>query len=364
MPVGRLTRGFANPMTTAADIIVGGTAGAPARLAKGADGAYLRVDPATHLLVWAAVAAPTLAAVLAAGASANGVNISDLVALIAKATQTLVLQGEAGAGAGASGALLDLMNAQVGTGDDRRAGILQGGSGPAGIFGGYAALQGGSGNNLGSIGAWFKAFGGGAGVTAGKVGISSSASTGAAGEALTAAGDGTAAWGSTSSAKVTDDPTGRAALTGTDVFANLGIADGLFSDVIPGSRPAGAAVNDTDVDVVDLFGDGFPQLATLTYGVITAHRTVNLPSLATMIAEPGSGIGFRLTVGDASGSCAAGVKIKIISPDAGSILNGGAGPAPATEVDLATPYASIELVFVSTGGFGRGWMIVARGPVA
>lgn len=35
--------GFANPMTTAEDIIVGGVAGAPARLGKGADGTFLGV---------------------------------------------------------------------------------------------------------------------------------------------------------------------------------------------------------------------------------------------------------------------------------------------------------------------------------
>ena len=44
---------FANPMTTAADLIVGDTGGTPARLAKGSDGQVLTVDPSTHLLVWA-----------------------------------------------------------------------------------------------------------------------------------------------------------------------------------------------------------------------------------------------------------------------------------------------------------------------
>src|SRR5258708_33059234 len=42
-----------NPMTTPADLIVGGTAGAPTRLAKGSDSPVLTVDPTTHLLVWA-----------------------------------------------------------------------------------------------------------------------------------------------------------------------------------------------------------------------------------------------------------------------------------------------------------------------
>src|ERR1035437_8627138 len=43
----------ANPMATPADLIVGGTAGAPARLSKGAGGYVLTVDPTTHLIVWA-----------------------------------------------------------------------------------------------------------------------------------------------------------------------------------------------------------------------------------------------------------------------------------------------------------------------
>jgi len=45
--------GMANPMTTPADIIVGGTAGAPNRLAKGASGQVLTVDPTTGLLAYA-----------------------------------------------------------------------------------------------------------------------------------------------------------------------------------------------------------------------------------------------------------------------------------------------------------------------
>src|SRR5574337_406615 len=45
--------GMANPMTTQDDIIVGGAAGAPGRLAKGSDGQVLTVDPITHHLLWA-----------------------------------------------------------------------------------------------------------------------------------------------------------------------------------------------------------------------------------------------------------------------------------------------------------------------
>lgn len=45
--------GMTNPMTTQDDLIVGGSSGTPGRLAKGADGQVLTVDPATHHLVWA-----------------------------------------------------------------------------------------------------------------------------------------------------------------------------------------------------------------------------------------------------------------------------------------------------------------------
>jgi hypothetical protein len=43
----------ANPMTTQDDIIIGGSSGAETRLAKGTDGQVLTVDPSTHHLVWA-----------------------------------------------------------------------------------------------------------------------------------------------------------------------------------------------------------------------------------------------------------------------------------------------------------------------
>lgn len=48
-----LPSGFTNPMTTQDDIIIGGSAGAAARLAKGSDSQVLTVDPTTHHLVWA-----------------------------------------------------------------------------------------------------------------------------------------------------------------------------------------------------------------------------------------------------------------------------------------------------------------------
>ncbi len=54
--VDRLTTqegvGFANPMTAAGDLIVGGAAGAAGRLAAGSDRQSFRIDPTTHLPVW------------------------------------------------------------------------------------------------------------------------------------------------------------------------------------------------------------------------------------------------------------------------------------------------------------------------
>jgi len=44
--------GFANPMTTQDDVIVGGATGTPTRLARGADSQVLGVDPSTHHLAY------------------------------------------------------------------------------------------------------------------------------------------------------------------------------------------------------------------------------------------------------------------------------------------------------------------------
>lgn len=48
--------GFANPMTTLDDLIVGGAAGAAARLGKGVSATVLTIDPATGHVAWDAVA--------------------------------------------------------------------------------------------------------------------------------------------------------------------------------------------------------------------------------------------------------------------------------------------------------------------
>jgi hypothetical protein len=61
--------GMTNPMTTTGDIIVGGSAGTPTRLAKGTDYYVLTMDPTTHLPVWA-LATGGASAVLPAGARA------------------------------------------------------------------------------------------------------------------------------------------------------------------------------------------------------------------------------------------------------------------------------------------------------
>ena len=48
---------MSNPMTTAGDLIVGGSGGAPTRLGKGSSGQVLTIDPSTLDLVWANSAA-------------------------------------------------------------------------------------------------------------------------------------------------------------------------------------------------------------------------------------------------------------------------------------------------------------------
>jgi hypothetical protein len=74
--------GMTNPMTTQDDIIVGGTSGAPARLAKGSDGQVLTVDPSTHHLAWATPTATSGALTLIAesllASDASGVTFSSI----------------------------------------------------------------------------------------------------------------------------------------------------------------------------------------------------------------------------------------------------------------------------------------------
>lgn len=99
--------GFANPMTTPADLIVGTTAGAAARLAKGSDGQVLTVDPTTHLLVWATPAAPgagtvtSVALTVPAGLSVSGSPITGsgtLAVTWATEAANLVLAGPVSGG--------------------------------------------------------------------------------------------------------------------------------------------------------------------------------------------------------------------------------------------------------------------------
>ena len=101
--------GMTNPMTTAADLIVGGTGGTPTRLAKGADSQVLTVDPTTHLLVWATPASgfadptTTKGDLLVHGTSTTRLPVgSDGDVLTVDSTQTLgVKWAAAGGGSGA-----------------------------------------------------------------------------------------------------------------------------------------------------------------------------------------------------------------------------------------------------------------------
>jgi Major tropism determinant N-terminal domain len=101
-----VSSGFTNPMTTQDDIIVGGSAGAPARLAKGSDGQVLTVDPTTHHLLWAtpgggSVPVTTKGDLFGYSTAAARIPVgSDTQVLTADSTQTLGVKWAAGGGGG------------------------------------------------------------------------------------------------------------------------------------------------------------------------------------------------------------------------------------------------------------------------
>lgn len=103
---------LSNPMTTQDDLIVGGAAGAPTRLAKGADNQVLTVDPTTHDLVWATpssgFADPTTTKgdLIVHGTSTTRLGVgSDGQVLTADSTQTAGVTWGAAGGSGPAGHL-------------------------------------------------------------------------------------------------------------------------------------------------------------------------------------------------------------------------------------------------------------------
>lgn len=111
--LGYVTSGMVSPMTTQDDLIVGGAAGAPARLAKGSDSQVLTVDPTTHHLLWATPAggsSPLTTKGDLFGHSTADARIpvgSDGQVLTADSAQALGLKWAAGGGGGGVGEVKD-----------------------------------------------------------------------------------------------------------------------------------------------------------------------------------------------------------------------------------------------------------------
>lgn len=90
--------GFANPMTTADDLIIGGVAGAATRLPKGSDGQVLTVDPSSHDLVWATPATPGTGTVTSVAFTATPSGIFDVSGspIVGSGTIALTMDSQTG----------------------------------------------------------------------------------------------------------------------------------------------------------------------------------------------------------------------------------------------------------------------------
>jgi hypothetical protein len=142
----------------------------------------------------------------------------------------------------------------------------------------------------------------------------------------------------------------------TDVQAALTVEHALIVSVAAVTSRVmetdGSDVGDTDFDIGPAWTTPLIHF-DIVYSALTATRTVTLPD-TNVVSFTNSAI---LSFTDLTGNCAAGKKIKIVCAGSDVIINAGAGPAPATEYDLQTPYATLLMRIVAQGF----WEILAFG---
>jgi hypothetical protein len=114
----------------------------------------------------------------------------------------------------------------------------------------------------------------------------------------------------------------------------------------------GQTLTDVDFDIGSQWTEPLIHY-DIEYLALTATRTVTLPD-TNIVSFTNSAL-FSFT--DFAGDCSATIRLKIVCAGSDVIINAGAGPAPATEYDLVTPYATLLMRIVAAGF----WEILAFG---